>query len=146
MSIEKAMVSNMWEITAIMEVVLQLHGDFRRRLEPLRVTRLQSGVLLYLQRHRGAKLTEAAAAAGVQPPTVTGVIQDLVRKGWVTRRRAIHDDRALCLRLSLQEQVMARRIKGQVHRCEADMERGNINMLRTGQRVEGDARTRKLGQ
>ena len=96
----------------LLEVVLRLQGDFRSRLAPIGVTPLQAGVMLYLQRHRDAKLTEAAAAVGVQPPTVTRVIQDLVRKGWVTRRRASHDDRTLCLRLSWEGQVLARKITG----------------------------------
>ena len=117
----------------LLEVVLRVQGDFRRRLAPLQVTSLQAGVMLYLKRHREATLTEAAAAVGVQPPTVTRVIQDLVRKRWVTRRRASHDDRTLCLRLSRQGEVVARRIKNQVDRCEADMRRGNV--LRVGQRV-----------
>ena len=117
----------------LLELVLRMQGDFRRRLAPLRVTPLQAGVILYLHRHRDAKLNDTAAAVGVQPPTVTGVIQDLVHKRWVTRRRAFHDDRALCLRLSRQGAVVAGKIKDQVHRCEADMGRGNL--LRRGQRV-----------
>ena len=49
----------------LLEVVLRVHGDFRRRLAPLHVTPLQAGVMLYLHRHRDAKLTEAAAALRV---------------------------------------------------------------------------------
>ena len=83
----------------LLEVVLRVQGDFLRRLAANSVTPLQAGVLLYLHRHVDAKLKDAAAALGVQPPTLTGVIQDLVRKHWVTNRRALHDDRSLCLRL-----------------------------------------------
>ena len=79
--------------------MLRVQGDFRRRLTPLRVTPLQAGVLLYLHRHRDAKVTEAAAALGVQLPTLPVVIRGLVRKRWVIRRRALHDDRVVCLRL-----------------------------------------------
>ena len=64
----------------LLEVVLQVQGDFRSRLASIGVTPLQAGVMLYLQRHRDAKMTDAATAVGVQPPTVTRVIQDLVRK------------------------------------------------------------------
>lgn len=98
----------------LLEVVLRVQGDFRRRLAPLRVTPPQAGVILYLHRHRDAKVTEAAAAVGVQPPTVTGVIDDLVRKRWVTRQRALHNDRAVCLRLSRQGEVVERRIKHKI--------------------------------
>jgi hypothetical protein len=38
-----------------------------------------------------------------QPPTLAVVTQDLVHKRWVTKRRAFHDDRSLCLRLSRRE-------------------------------------------
>ena len=49
----------------LLEVALRVQGDFRRRLAPRRVTSLQAGVMLYLHRHRDAKLTEAAAALRV---------------------------------------------------------------------------------
>jgi hypothetical protein len=47
----------------LLELVLQLHGEFRRSLEPIRVTPLQAGVILFLRRHADAKLTDAAAPA-----------------------------------------------------------------------------------
>ena len=49
----------------LLELVLQLHGEFRRSLDPIRVTPLQAGVILYLQRHMDAKLTDAAAVLRV---------------------------------------------------------------------------------
>ena len=80
----------------LLEVVLRVHGDFRRRLGPLRVTPLQAGVMLYLQRHPDAKMTDTAAGLDVRSPTLTDVIDALVRKCLVTRRRALHDTRTLC--------------------------------------------------
>ena len=51
-----------------LEVVLRLHGQFRRCLEPLHATPLQAGVVLYLQRHGEAKVKDAAAAfRGLHP-------------------------------------------------------------------------------
>ena len=108
------------ELTPL-EVVLRLHGDFRRRLAPIGVTPLQAGVMLYLQRHPDAKMTGTAAALGVQPPTLTVVIDDLVRKHWVTRRRALHDDRAVWLRLSRQGQVVAGKIKNHVRDVRSNL-------------------------
>ena len=35
------------------EVVLRLHGDFRKGLEPLGVTPIQGGAILYFHRHEG---------------------------------------------------------------------------------------------
>ena len=67
----------------LLEVVLQLHGEFRRKLEPIRVTPVQAGVLLYLHRCVDARVNEAASHLRVRPPTMTDVIGDLVRKRWV---------------------------------------------------------------
>lgn len=83
-----------------LEMVLWLHGQFRRRLEPLRVTPLQAGVLLYLRRHTDANMTKTAAALCVRLPTVTEVVGDLVRKRWITKRRSTTDARVVHLRLS----------------------------------------------
>ena len=105
----------------LLEVVLRVHGDFRSQLASIGVTPLQAGVMLYLQRHPDAKMKDTAAALSIQPPTLTAVIDDLVRKRWVTRRRALHDDRAVCLRLSRQGQVVARKIKNHVRDVQSDL-------------------------
>ena len=104
------------EELTLLELVLQLHGDFRRSLEPIRVTPLQAGVLLFLRRHTDAKLTDAAASLGVRLPTVSEVVKDLVRKRWVTKRRSVTDTRAVCLSLSRRGQVITRKIENQVRR------------------------------
>ena len=105
----------------LLEVVLRVQGDFRRRLEPIGVTPLQAGVMLYLQRHPDAKMKDTAAALDVKPPTLTAVIDDLVRKRWVTRQRALHDDRAVCLQLSRQGQVVAEKINTHVRDVQNDL-------------------------
>jgi hypothetical protein len=56
------------EELTLLELVLQLHGTFRVSLEPIRVTPLQAGVLLFLRRHSDAKLTDAAADLGSGDP------------------------------------------------------------------------------
>ena len=68
------------EELTLLELVLRLHGEFRRRLEPIRVT-------------------DAVAALGVSLPTLSKVVKDLVRKRCVTKRRSVKDDRDVCLRL-----------------------------------------------
>ena len=78
-------------------------------------------MILYLLRHPDAKMKETAAALSVQPPTLTAVIQDLVRKRWVTRRRALHDDRVVCLRLSRQGEVVVQKIKNHVRDVRSDL-------------------------
>jgi DNA-binding MarR family transcriptional regulator len=102
-----------------LEAVLRLHGEFRRRLVPLKVTPLQAGVILYLHRQGASKLKEAAASVNVRSPTLSAVINDLVRMRWVTRQRVPNDDRALCLRLSPQGARLAQKIHAQVQDVES---------------------------
>ena len=70
----------------LLKLVLQLHDEFIRSLEPIRVTPLQAGVLLFLRRHAEARVSDAATALRVRLPTVSEVVKDLVRKRWVTKR------------------------------------------------------------
>jgi MarR family transcriptional regulator, lower aerobic nicotinate degradation pathway regulator len=103
----------------MLELVLRLHGEFRRCLEPIHVTPLQAGVMLYLRQHVESRLTEAATALCLKPPTVTDVVKDLVRKGWVTRTHSVKDRRAVRLRLSRQGQALVRKIEIQIRHIEA---------------------------
>ena len=105
----------------LLEFVLRLEGDFRRRLEPIRVTPLQAGMLLFLRRHAKAKLMDAAAALSVRPPTLSEVVNDLVRKRWISRRRSGTDARAVCLSLSRRGNALALQIEQQVRHVEATL-------------------------
>ena len=109
------------EKLTLLELVLQLHGEFRRRLEPVRATPLQAGVLLYLQRHMDARVTDAATALRLRLPTLSVVVKDLVRKRWVTKRYSVEDHRAVCLRLSRRGEALAQRIEGQVRDVRSDL-------------------------
>src|SRR5437899_2452562 len=102
------------EELTLLEMVLQLHGEFRKSLEPIRVTPLQAGVLLFLRRHADARVTDTATALRVRLPTLSEVVNDLVRKRWVTRRRSVTDTRVVHLRLSQRGQVITRKINNQV--------------------------------
>ena len=110
------------EKLTLLELVLQLHGEFRRRLEPIRVTPLQAGVLLFLRRHAEARLTEAAASLRVREPTLSEVVKDLVRKQWVIKRRSVKDTRAVCLSLSPRGKRLAQRIEGQGRQVRTQVE------------------------
>jgi len=104
------------EKLTLLELVLRVQGEFRRSLEPIRVTPLQAGMLLYLQRHTDAKLTDAADALCLRLPTLSDVVKDLVRKRWVTKRRSVTDSRAVCLSLSRRGEALTQKIEGQVRR------------------------------
>lgn len=109
------------EELTFLEIVLRLHGEFRRRLEPIRVTPLQAGVILFLRGHAQAKVTEAAAALRVSLPTLRAVLKDLVRKRWVVKGHSVEDRRAGCLTLNRQEQALAQKIDEQVRPVSAQI-------------------------
>jgi DNA-binding MarR family transcriptional regulator len=106
----RSVMHNGREELTLLELVLQLHGEFRRSLEPIRVTPLQAGVLLFLYRHAEARVTDAAVALGVRLPTLSTVLKALVRKRWVTRHRSVTDTRVVHLRLSRRGNALALQI------------------------------------
>jgi DNA-binding MarR family transcriptional regulator len=110
-----------YEELTLLELVLQLHGEFRRSLEPIRVTPLQAGLLLFLRRHAEANMTNAAAVLRVRVPTLSDVLKDLVRKRWVTKRRSVTDTRVVHLRLSRRGQVVTRKIQNLVRRVSTGL-------------------------
>jgi DNA-binding MarR family transcriptional regulator len=105
--ITRSVKHNGHEELTLLEVVLQVHGVLRKCLEPIHVTPLQAGVMLYLSRHADATLTDAAAMLGLRLPTLSVVIKILVRKQWVTKRRSATDSRAVCLSLSRRGETLA---------------------------------------
>ena len=104
------------EDLTLLELVLQLHGEFRRSLEPIRVTPLQAGVLLFIRRHANARMTDTATTLRLRLPTLSEVVNDLVRKRWVTKRRSVTDTRVVQLRLSRRGLVLTKQIEHQVQR------------------------------
>ena len=104
------------EKLTLLELVLQLHGDFRRRLQPIRVTPLQAAILLFPQQHFRSKVTDAATALSVRQPTMAEVVKDLGRKCWVTNHHSVEDRRTVCLRLTRRREVHAQRIETQDRR------------------------------
>jgi DNA-binding MarR family transcriptional regulator len=128
MTIERA-VKHGYEDLTLLELVLQLHGDFRRRLEPIRVTPLQAGVILFLRRHADARVTDTATALRLRPPTLSEVVNDLVRKRWVTRRRSVTDTRVVHLRLSRRGNALALQINQRVRQVHAPLAQHTIRTL-----------------
>jgi DNA-binding MarR family transcriptional regulator len=120
MTIERS-AKNGYEDLTTLERVLQLHGQFRRSLEPLRVTPLQAGVLMFLRRHPAAKVTDAADALVVRVPTVSEVVNDLVRKRWVTKRNSVEDRRVVCVQLSRRGLALALQIEEWVPHVNATL-------------------------
>ena len=111
----RAVKHNGREKLTLLELVLRVQGDFRRSLEPIRVTPLQAGVILFLRRHTDARMTDAATALGVSPATLSRTVTTLVRKQWVAKRRAATDDRVVALSLSRRGNALALQIDQRVH-------------------------------
>jgi DNA-binding MarR family transcriptional regulator len=102
------------EKLTLLEKVLQLHGEFRRSLEPIRVTPLQAGMILFLHRHVEVNMTETAAALSVRGPTLSEVVKALVRNRWVIKRYSVEDRRVVHLSLSRRGETLVQRIEQQV--------------------------------
>jgi len=135
---KKRVVKNGHEHLTTLERVLQLHGQFRRSLDPLRVTPLQAAVLLFLRRHSAATMTDAADALVVRVPTVSEVVNDLVRKRWVTKRYSVEDRRVVCVQLSRRGHALALQIEErvpQVNATLAEEERKALGMSPKGSRA-----------
>lgn len=69
---------------------------------------------MFLRRREDSQVKDVAAALSVQGPTMSDVVRDLVRKGWVTKQRSKLDKRAVNLRLSRQGEAIARSIEKQI--------------------------------
>jgi DNA-binding MarR family transcriptional regulator len=59
-------------------------------------------------------VTDAATALRLRPPTLSEVVNDLVRKRWVTKRRSVTDTRVVHLSLSRRGKVLARQIEQRI--------------------------------
>jgi DNA-binding MarR family transcriptional regulator len=125
------------EESTLLEVVLQVHSELRKTLDPLRVTPLQAGVLLVLSRHSETNLGDAAARLRVRSATLSEVVNDLVRKRWVTKHRSVTDTRAVCLSLSRKGKALAPRIEQRVRQVEAILSRPDP--ATTGMHLNGRA-------
>lgn len=87
------------EVATLLEVVLQVHGELRKRLDPIRVTPLQAGATVSLE-SCGGETRGGISTLRVNSATLSEVVKDLVRNRWVTQRRSVMDTRAVCLSLT----------------------------------------------
>lgn len=115
------LVNHSTEKPTLLELVLRWHGEFRKCLEPIRVTPLQAGVILYLQRHMDANMTDTADALSVRLPTLSEVVKNLVQKRWVIKRRSVTDTRVVHVRLSRRGETLAQRIEEQVRQVSIEV-------------------------
>ncbi|OAI45786.1 hypothetical protein AYO43_07540 [Nitrospira sp. SCGC AG-212-E16] len=122
----------------LLVLLLRLVGDFRKILEPLRVTPSQAGVLLYLSHHPDARVTDTATALGVSLATLSRTVTALMHKRWVAKRRAVKDDRVVVLSLTRRGNTLARQIEQRGRPVSATLgERGRraLGMIPKGRRA-----------
>ena len=122
----------------LLKLLLRLEGDIRRRLEPIRVTPLQAGALLFIRHHANARVTDAATAFRLRLPTLSEMVKALARKRWVTKRRSVKDDRVVVLSLSRWGDTLALQIEKRVHQVNATLvkqDRRTLGMISKDSRV-----------
>lgn len=125
------------ETRTLLELLLRLEDDIRRRLEPIRVTPSQAGVILFLHRYADSRVTDAATALDVSLATLSRTVTALVRKRWVTKRRSVTDTRVVCLLLSRRENALTRQIAQRVRQVNAildEQDRRALGMILKGRR------------
>jgi DNA-binding MarR family transcriptional regulator len=83
-------------------------------------------------------VTDSADALVVRVPTVSDLLNDLVRKRWVIKRRSVTDTRIVHLRLSWQGQARAQKIEQRVAHVNTtltEQDRRRLGMVPKGRRV-----------
>jgi DNA-binding MarR family transcriptional regulator len=75
-------------------------AEFRRVLEPLRLTPAQFGVLALLYEHEGQRQATLCERAAVDPNTMVGILDRLEAAGRVSRDRDPRDRRAYLVRIT----------------------------------------------
>jgi DNA-binding MarR family transcriptional regulator len=94
-----------------LETVLSLEGFFRHRLQPLGVSPLQAGMLLYLDRHPQCPVVEITSALCIQNLSAIKTVQFLQRKGWIRKPQGNPNRKIVTLRLTEKGTTLAQRIK-----------------------------------
>ncbi|MDO4581293.1 MAG: MarR family transcriptional regulator [Bacillota bacterium] len=67
---------------------------FRKELQPLDITPVQYGILIYLITENGCLSSDIAKEFGLESSTVTGIIDRLEQKGLLKRKAKPNDRRA----------------------------------------------------
>ncbi len=84
----------------------------RRQIGSYELTPAQYSVLRLLWRRDGRQFNELASACCCSPPTITGVVDTLEKKGLVAREANPRDRRSLLVRLTVEGRAMERGTPG----------------------------------
>ena len=98
---------------------------------PFELKAVEFTLLVLLQAHHGAAPKQLAQALNSPAPKLTVLVDRMVARGLVERRRSMTDGRALHVLLTAQGQELAQ----QVHAISLTMEDGMMQVLSPGERV-----------
>jgi DNA-binding MarR family transcriptional regulator len=101
-----------------------VRGAIERTLLPLGLTPAQLALLSVLVHEGAVSSADLAKLSMLSPQSVGGIVQNMVRAGWVTRERARDHGRIIWLRLTPAGRRIAARAQKRVGRIEIDMLRG----------------------
>ncbi len=109
-------------------------AEFRRLLEPLRLTPAQFGVLALLYEHDGQRQATLCGRAAVDPNTMVGILDRLQAAGRVSRDRDPRDRRAYLVRITAPgrrtfERCLPRQRQATA-RCWARLSAADLDTLR----------------
>ncbi|MCF8179543.1 MAG: MarR family transcriptional regulator [Sulfuritalea sp.] len=97
---------------------IALFRDFSMGLGEHDVTPGLFGVLVIIEANPDLKQSELARASHLDRSTVVTVIDNLVKRGLVERRTALHDRRSNAIRLTADGVALLRKLKRQVNQHE----------------------------
>lgn len=80
---------------------------YREELSDLDVTPAQARALLYLQRNPDSSIRQCAQVFGVIGSTMSHLVRDLHRKGWIIKQRPPQADRHVLLALTPKGHILA---------------------------------------
>ena len=86
----------------VLELAVLLDEDMERELTARGLTKARTRVLWEVAQRPAAHQKDLAAAVGVTPRTMTGLIDGLVSTGFVVRAPDLEDRRAQCVELTLR--------------------------------------------
>jgi DNA-binding MarR family transcriptional regulator len=99
----------------VLEVVPLAMGVIRsqfRKYGPLELSVPQFRTLLFLSQHKGASLSEVAEYIGLMLPSMSGLIDELVKRDFAVRRTSPDDRRRMTLTLTERGQSTLRSAHG----------------------------------
>jgi MarR family transcriptional regulator for hemolysin len=77
-----------------------MHRAFNDELSPHGLTFRQSQVLLWLVLKKELSQNQLAALMQIEPPTLAGIVDRMLKAGWITRRSCPNDRRKKLVRIS----------------------------------------------